>query len=144
MAAKKDMRVFSEFLLLLFATIQLVQAEPPPRVDLPASGILEVLNPVVSLKGSEATVSGSVQSSTPWAETAWGHLEVALFDDGGDLIRRVAVDYSPRPVPHHFHSAYQPRSRFSVTIEGVTRTVRSVEISYHHGSISHLKSITDD
>ena len=33
---------------------------------------------------------------------------------------------------------------FFVTIHGITRSVRSVEISYHDGSISHLKSITDD
>jgi hypothetical protein len=124
--------------------IRLVQAEPLPRVDLPASDILEVLNPIVMLKGSEATISGSAQPSTPWAETDWGHLEVALFDDHGDLIKRVAVDYFPRPVPHQFHSAYQPRSYFFVTIHGITRSVRSVEISYHDGSISHLKSITDD
>ena len=143
-AVNKDMRGFLQFLLLLFATIQLVQAEPPPRVDLPASDILEVLNPIVILQGSEATICGSVQPSTPWAETDWGHLQVALFDDRGDLIKRVAVDYSPRPVPHRFHSAYQPRSYFSVTIDGITRSVRCVEISYHDGSISHLKSITDD
>ena len=124
--------------------IRLVQAEPLPRVDLPASDILEVLNPIVMLKGSEATISGSAQPTTPWAETDWGHLEVALFDDHGDLIKRVAVAYFPRPVPHQFHSAYQPRSYFFVNIHGVTRSVRSVEISYHDGSISHLKSITDD
>jgi hypothetical protein len=144
MAVKKDMRGFLQFLLLLFAAIRLVQADPPPRVDLPASDILEVLNPIVILTGSEATISGSVEPSTPWAETDWGHLQVALFDDRGDLIKRVAVDYSPRPVGHHFHSAYQPRSYFFVTIHEITRCVRSVEISYHEGSISHLKSITDD
>jgi len=143
-AVNKDMRGFLQFLLLLFATIQLVQAEPLLRVDLPASDILEVLNPIVILQGSEATISGSVHPSTPWAETDWGHLQVALFDDRGDLIKRVAVDYFPRPVPHDFRSAYQPRSYFSVTIRGITRCVRSVEISYHDGSISHLKSITDD
>jgi hypothetical protein len=127
MAVNEDMRGFSQFLLLLFATIQVAHAGPPPRVDLPASDILEVLNP-----------------STPWAETDWGHLQVALFDDRGELIKRVAVDYSPRPVPHRFHSSYQPRSHFSVTIDGVTQSVRSVEISYHDGSISHLRSMTDD
>ena len=144
MAVNEDMRGFSQFLLLLFATIQVAHAGPPPRVDLPASDILEVLNPIVILEGSEATISGSVQPSTPWAETDWGHLQVALFDDRGELIKRVAVDYSPRPVPHRFHSSYQPRSHFSVTIDGVTQSVRSVEISYHDGSISHLRSMTDD
>src|SRR5271155_5687529 len=98
MAVNKEMRGFLQFLLLLFATIQLVQADPPPRVSMPDSDILEVLNPIVILNGSEATISG-VQPSTPWAETDWGHLQVALFDDRGDLIKRVAVDYSPRPVP---------------------------------------------
>jgi len=144
MAVNKDMRSSFQFLLLLFATIKLVQAQPTPRVDLPASYTLEVLNPKVILKGSEAAISGSVQPSTPWAETDWGYVEVELFDDHGGLIKRVAVDYSPRPVPHHFHSAYQPRSYFFVTIHGITRSVRSVEISYHDGSISHLKSISDD
>ena len=144
MAANKNMRSLLQFLLLLLAAIQLAQAGPPPTVDLPASEILEVLNPIVILKGSEAAISGSVQPSTPWAETVWGHLQVALFDDRGHLIKQVAVNYSPRPVPHDFHSAYQPRSYFFVTIHGITRSVRSVEISYHDGSISHLKSITDD
>ena len=105
-AVNEDMRGFSQFVLLLFATIQVAHAGPPPRVDLPASDILEVLNPIVILEGSEATISGSVQPSTPWAETDWGHLQVALFDDRGELIKRVAVDYSPRPVPHRFHSSY--------------------------------------
>lgn len=144
MAVNKHMRALLQFLLLPLAAIQLVQGEPPPRVDLPASGILEVFNPIVIVKGSEATISGMVQPSTPWAATDWGHLQVALFDDRGDLIKRVAVDYSPRPVPNHFHSAYQPRSYFFVTIHGITRFVRSVEISYHDGSISHLKSIARD
>ena len=144
MAVNKDMRGFFQFLLLLFAIVQFVHAEPTPRVDLPASDTLEVLNPKVILKGSAVAISGSVQPSIPWAETDWGYLEVALFDDHGGLIKRVAVDYSPRPVPHSFHSAYQPRSYFSVTINGITRCVRSVEISYHDGSISHLRSMTDD
>jgi hypothetical protein len=144
MAVNKDLRGFLQFLLLLLVTIQLADAELPPRVKLPASDILEVLDPIVILKGSEATISGTVQPSIPWAETDWGHLQVALFDDRGDLIKRAAVDYSPRPVPHHFHSAYQPRSYFFVTIPGITRSVRSVEISYRDGSISHLKSIDDD
>jgi hypothetical protein len=115
----------------LLATIQPVHAEPTPRVDLPENDTLEVMDPKVILKGSTATISGSVQPSIPWAETDWGYLEVALYDNHGGLIKQVAVDYFPRPVPHPFHSAYQPRSHFYVTIKGATQSVRSVVISYH-------------
>src|ERR1700693_6642775 len=132
MAVNKDMRGFFQFLMPLFATIQLVHAEPTPRVDLPENDSLEVMDPKVILKGPTATISGSVQPSIPWAETDWGYLEVALHDNHGGLIKRVAVDYFPRPVPHSFHSAYQPRSHFYVTINGLTRSVRSVVISYHN------------
>ena len=50
MAVNKDMRGFFQFLLLLFAIVQLVHAEPTPRVDLPASDTLEILNPKVILE----------------------------------------------------------------------------------------------
>src|SRR5260370_34898595 len=101
------MRGFFQFLMLLFTTVQLVHAEPTPRVDLPENDTLEVMDPKVILKGPTATISGSVQPSIPGAETDWGYLEVALFDAHGGVIKRVAVDYFPMPVHHTFHSAYQ-------------------------------------
>src|ERR1700693_1037671 len=52
------------------------------------------------------------------------------------LIKRVEADYSPRPIPHNFHSAYESRARFLIIIKGVTRPVRRVEIAYWNGSIS--------
>jgi hypothetical protein len=41
MAVNKDMRGLFQFLMPLFATIQLVHAEPTPRVDLPENDTLD-------------------------------------------------------------------------------------------------------
>jgi hypothetical protein len=128
--------------LLLFATLQCVQADQAPRIDLPPSYTVEILSPQVIEKASSVTVFGSLRRSTPWAGTDWGFLEIALFDEHGRLIKRVAADYSPKPIPESFHSPYQPRAHFSASINGVNRPVTSVLIRYHDGSSSLLKTAT--
>jgi high affinity Mn2+ porin len=69
------MRGVFKFLLLLFAAIGFVHAESPPRVDLPASDILEILNPKIILKGSEATISGGTAEDF----ASFGQNSVALL-----------------------------------------------------------------
>ena len=134
------MRGFWQVFSLLFAMLQCVQANPPPRIDLLPSYTIEVLSPQVVQIGSSVTVFGSVRRSAPWAGTGWGFLEITLFDDRGGLIKRVAADYSPRPIPESFHSSYQPHAYFSTSINGVTRPVVSVQIRYRDGSSSLLKT----
>lgn len=134
------MRGLRHFFSLLLTTLQFAEADPAPRIDLLPSYTVEVLDPQVVQNGSSVTVFGSVRRATPWAGTDWGFLEIALFDDQGALIKRVAADYAPRPIPESFHSSYQPRSHFSTSINGVTRGVTSVQIRYRDGSSSILKT----
>ena len=136
----KEMRGLCQILSLLFATLQCIHADSAPRIDLLPSYTVEVLSPQVVQNGSSVTVFGNVRRSTPWAGTGWGFLEIALFDEHGGLIKRVATDYSPRPIPETFHSSYQPRAHFSTSINGVTRPVTSEQIGYRDGSSSLLKT----
>jgi hypothetical protein len=134
------MRGRFQILLILFVTVQIVQADQAARIDLPASYTLEILQPEIIQYDSWVTVSGAVRQSTPWAATAWGYLEISLFDKHGALIKRVVTNYFPRPIPYFPHGSYQPRSHFFATISGVSRTVHSVQIDFRDGSISDLKS----
>ena len=134
------MRGLCQVVCLLFATLQCIHADAAPRIDLLPSYTVEVLSPQVVQNGSSVAVFGSVRRSTPWAGTGWGFLEIELFDVNGGLIKRVAADYSPRPIPESFHSSYQPHAHFSTNINGVTRPVTSVQIGYRDGSSSLLKT----
>jgi hypothetical protein len=132
------MRVIFTIFLGIFVAAQFVVAESPPTIELVPNDALEILNPVAIRSGSSITVSGQVKRSAPWADTAWDHIEISLYDERGSLILEVATDYSPRPIPHPYRSAYEPSSRFAVKINGVTRPVRTVRIASFPGSVSHL------
>jgi hypothetical protein len=132
------MRTVFRMLLSLSVLTQLLYGEPPPKIELPPSATLEVLDPTVVQTDSIVAVSGRVKRSIPWAETAWDHIQISLFDENGSLIIEVATDYSPRPIPRAYHSAYEPSSRFAVRIKGITRHVHSVRIAGLPGSVSHL------
>src|ERR1700730_4956625 len=123
--------------LFVCVGVQPVRADTGLIISLQPSYAVEILGTRVTQNGSSISISGSVRRSDPWAPTGWGHLEISLFGDLGALIKRVEADYSPRPIPHNFHSAYESRARFLITIKGVTRPVRRVEIAYWNGSISH-------
>ena len=123
--------------LFVCVAVQPVRADPGLIISLQSSYAVEILDAKVAQNGSSISISGSVRRSDPWAPTGWGRLEISLFDELGALIRRVAADYSPRPIPHNFHSAYESRSRFLIIIKGITRSVGRVEIAYRDGSISH-------
>ena len=126
-------------LLGLSVIAQLVHGELPPKIELPPNKTLEILDPTVVQGDSTVAVSGRVKRLIPWADTAWGHIEISLYDEKGSLIIEIATDYSPRPIPHPYHSAYEPSSRFAVKIKGITRRVYSVRIACFPGSVSHLK-----
>jgi hypothetical protein len=106
-------------------------AQIPPKIDLPPSYTLEILDPTISQKGGVVSVSGSVRMANPWAETAWGYLELSLLDDKGDLITKVPVDYFPKPVPRTYHSDNEPMAVFGVSVNVGDRTVGTVRIVYH-------------
>ena len=106
-------------------------AQKPLQIELPPSYTLEVLDATVSQKGALVSVSGSARMSNPWAGTAWGYLEVSLLDEKGNLIRKVPVDYFPKPLARTYHSANEPRAFFAVNIDIGNQTVASVRIVYH-------------
>jgi hypothetical protein len=139
----KGMRCSLHLLLLLFTADQFARADPVPKIVVTPSYSLAVMDLTVAHHGPLVSISGHVRRSDPWAETTWRYLEISLFDQHGGLIRRIAADYSPRPIPRSFHSAYQPQSRFSVTINAATRLVRTVKIAYRDGPLPHLKSESD-
>ena len=107
------------------------RAQPPPKIELPPSYTLEVLDPTVSRKGGLISVSGSVRMANPWAETAWGYLELSLVDNKGNLIKKVLVNYFPKPVTRTYHSANEHRAFFGVSVNVGDRTVALVRIVYH-------------
>jgi hypothetical protein len=115
------------------------RGEPEPRIELPPNDTLEVLDPAVVLSDASILVSGRVKRLLPWADTSWDYVVISLYDENGELIIEINTDYSPRPVPHPYRSAYEPSSRFAVKIKGVTRRVHSVRITCHPGSVSHLR-----
>jgi hypothetical protein len=120
---------YAVFLLMLCGSIS--WAQKPPKIDLPPSDTLEVLDPAVSQKGSVVTVSGWARMSNPWAETEFGSLEVSLFDSEGDLIKSVPVDYFPKPIARPYHSSNEPLAFFSVNINVGSHLVALVQIVYH-------------
>ena len=128
--AQQGMRGFLWFFLCLFSVAPLVWADPAARVA-SAPGYDAVVTDVVLVQtGSSVRVSGHVRRGLPWAGTGWGCLDLSFFDQNKDLIRRIATDYFPRPIPRAFHSAYEPASRFLVVLNGVTRRVSAVVIEY--------------
>jgi hypothetical protein len=106
-------------------------AQIPPSIELPPSYTLEVLDPTFSQKGGVVSVSGSVRMANPWAETAWGYLELSLLDDKGNLITKVPVDYFPKPLTRTYHSDNEPMAVFGVSVKVGDRTVGTVRIVYH-------------
>jgi hypothetical protein len=135
----KGMRCSLHLLLLSLAAAQFAQADPVPKIVMPSYSLV-VMDLTVVQHGPFVSISGHVRRSDPWTETTWGYLEISLFDQNGGLIGRIAADYSPRPISPSFHSAYQPRSRFSVTVSAATRLVRTVKIAYRDGPLPHLES----
>jgi hypothetical protein len=99
-----------------------------PQIDITPSYSMSVLDLTVVQHGPSVSISGHVRRSDPWAETTWGYLEISLFDQNGGLIRKIEAEYSPRPIPRSFRSAYQPESRFSININSVIRPVHVVKI----------------
>jgi hypothetical protein len=133
------MRAILTILLSLFIIAQPGRGEPPPTIELPPNTTLEILDPVVVQRGSSVAVSGRVKRLLPWSDTAWDHIEISLYDQNGSLIIEVAVDYSPRPIPHPYRSAYEPIARFAAKITGITRRAHAVRIVCLPGSVSHLE-----
>ena len=114
--------------------------EPPPTIELPPDPTLEVLNPTVVQNGSTVAVAGRVRRLIPWADTSWDHVEVTLLDENGSAIIEVATDYSPRPIPRAYRSAFEPTSRFELRIRGITRRAHAVRIACLPGSVSKSKA----
>jgi hypothetical protein len=77
-------------------------------------------------------VSGFVRTSNPWAETAWGYLEVSLLDEEGDLIRRVRADYFPKPLARARHGGKEARAFFAANVDVGNQSVASIRIAYHN------------
>jgi hypothetical protein len=117
---------------------QLAHGVPPPRIELPPNETLEILDPIVVQNGSTVAVSGRVRRLLPWADTAWDHIQISLYDENGSSIIEIATDYSPRPIPHPYRSAYEPSSRFAVRFKGITRRIHFVRIAALPGSVSSL------
>jgi hypothetical protein len=126
-------------LLSLSVIAQLAPGKPPPRIELPANPTLEILDPTVVQNDSTVAVAGRIKRLIPWADTSWDHIEITLLDENGSAIIEVATDYSPRPIPPAYRSAFEPSSRFAVEIRGITRRVYSVRIACFPGSVSDLK-----
>jgi hypothetical protein len=127
----KRMRFFMRVFLLLFATYEFVEAAPAPKIYVKPNNAVVITDTTLVQYGSSVLISGDVRRSNPWSGTGWGYVEISLFDQSGGLIKRIAANYFPRPIPHSFQSAYQPRSRFSVTVNAVAgQPFRAVEIAY--------------
>src|ERR1700730_255612 len=127
------MACFVGIFLFICVAVQPVRADPGPIISVRSSYAVEILDVRVAQNGASISIFGSVRRSDPWAPTGWGRLEISLLDRLGALIKRVTADYSPKPIPHNFHSAYESRSRFLITIKGLTRPVGRVEIAYRDG-----------
>jgi hypothetical protein len=138
------MRCSLYLLLLLLGADQFVQADQVPKIVVTPNYSVVLTHLTVDQRGPIVSISGHLRRSDPWAGTAWGYLEISLFDRNGGLIRQLAANYSARPMPHSFHSAYQPEARFSVIVNLVTRPVRVVRIVYQDGPLPHLESETSD
>ena len=134
------MRVFFPILLSLSVIAQLAQGDLLPKIELPQNATLEILDPIAVQSDSTVAVSGRVKRLIPWADTAWDHIEISLLDENGSSIIQIETDYSPRPIPHPYRSAYEPSSRFAVRIKGISRQVHAVRIACFPGSVSHLKA----
>lgn len=134
------MRCSLHIFLFLLAAGQFVKADPVPQIVVTPSHSLMVTDVTVVQHGPLVSISGHVRRSDPWTETTWGYLEISLFDQSGGLIRQIAVDYSPRPMPRSYHSAYHPQARFSVTLYAAARPVQAVKIAYRNQPLPHLKS----
>ena len=117
--------------LLLFATYEFVEAAPALKIYVKPNNAVVITDITVVQHGSSVSISGYVRRSNPWSGTGWGFIEISLFDQSGAKISRIEANYFPRPIQHSFQSPYQPRSRFSVTVNAVTgRPIRAVEIAY--------------
>jgi hypothetical protein len=113
------------------ATDEFVEAAPAPKIYVKPNNAVVITDIAVVQHWPSVLISGYVCRSNPWSGTGWGYVEISLFDQSGSLIRRIAANYLPRPIPHSFQSSYQPRSRFSVAVNAVTgRPIRAVEIAY--------------
>ena len=102
------MRAIFTALLSLFIIAQLTHGESRPTIELAPNDTLEILDPAVVQRGSSVAVSGQVKRLIPWADTAWDHIEISLYDEKGSLILKIATEYSPRPIPRPYRSAYEP------------------------------------
>ena len=131
-------------LLSLSVIAQLALGAPPPKIDLPPNATLEILDPTVVQSDSTVAVSGRVKRLIPWADTAWDHIQITLYDENGSSIIEVATDYSPRPIPHRYRSAYGPSARFALRIKGITRRVHLIRIAALPGSVSGLTARTGE
>jgi hypothetical protein len=137
------MRLFPT-LLSLSVIAQFATGEPPPTIELPANPKLEILDPTVVQNCSTVAVAGRVKRIIPWADTSWDHIELTLLDENGSAIVDVATDYSPRPIPRAYRSAYEPSSRFEVRIKGITKRVYAVRIACFPGSVSESRALNFD
>ena len=131
------MRPFLLLILTLLALDRFARADQVPRIEITPSYSMSELDVRVIQHGPLVSISGHVRRSDPWAESTWGYLEISLFDRNSELIRRFAAEYFPRPMPHEYRSAYQPESRFSLTIYAVTRPVYVVKIVNRDGPVPH-------
>jgi len=102
-----------------------------PTIELPPSYTLEVLDAAASQQRGVVSVSGWVRLATPWAGTSFGCLEVSLLDNGGNLIKKLRVDYFPKPMHRIYHSADEHRAFFAVNVDVGSQSVASVRIVYH-------------
>lgn len=134
------MRVLFPILLGLSIIARLAQGDLLPKIELSPNATLEILDPTAVQTDSTVAVSGRVKQLIPWADTGWDHIEISLLDETGSSIIQIETDYSPRPIPRPYRSAYEPSSRFAVRIKGIARHVHTVRIACLPGSVSHLKA----
>jgi len=132
------MRCSLHLLLLLLASDQLVWADQAPQIVVAPSQSVVVEDVTVVQHGAVVSISGRLRRWDPWIESPLGYLQISLFDQNGGLITQIAADYSPRPIPHSYHSAFQPQSRFSVNIKAGRRPVHVVKIVYRNGPLSSV------
>jgi hypothetical protein len=125
---------------MLLVANQFVRAERVPQIVVAPSYSVVVVDVTFVQHGPAVSISGGLRRWDPWIESPLGYLEISLFDQNGGLIRQIAADYFPKPIPHSFHSASQPQSRFSAHFNAVARPVRVVKIVYRQGPLPHLRS----
>ena len=126
-------------LLGLSVIAQFVHGDPPPKIELPPNETLEILDPAAVQNDSTVAVAGRIKRLIPWADTSWDHIQITLLDETGSAIIEVATDYSPRPIPRAYRSAFEPSSRFELRIRGITKRVHVVRIACFPGSVSESK-----